>query len=84
MSVQLAPLHSHSSSYSIYTDSNVAEVMQCRPVLHRFMIKLKNLLSDWTDNPILIQVTFLFDFSNSKMYIFLPWRQLMFVVCLSS
>lgn len=42
--------------YDIYHDSNVAEVVQCRPVLSRLTIRVQELLAEWPDHPTLRQV----------------------------
>ncbi|XP_067673927.1 midasin-like [Haliotis asinina] len=39
--------------YNIYTDSNVAEVIQCRPVLTRFSARVSELQQEWPDHPTL-------------------------------
>ncbi|XP_048240547.1 midasin-like [Haliotis rufescens] len=46
-------LPKESPVYNIYTDSNVAEVIQCRPVLTRFSARVSELQQEWPDHPTL-------------------------------
>ncbi|XP_033739322.1 midasin-like [Pecten maximus] len=43
-------------TFDIYHDPNVAEVVQCRPVLDRLTARVQELLSEWPDHPTLRQL----------------------------
>ncbi|XP_033116850.1 midasin-like [Anneissia japonica] len=62
----LAQIHPESSDvlvtnpttkpFDIYHDPYVSEVAQCRPILEKFTVHIKELLKDWPDHPILKQM----------------------------
>nr|KAG5703289.1 hypothetical protein BaRGS_025531 [Batillaria attramentaria] len=41
--------------YNIYTDPNVAEVIQCRPVLRQMVVRVTELQQEWPEHPTLKQ-----------------------------
>ncbi|XP_041350636.1 midasin-like [Gigantopelta aegis] len=42
--------------YDVYRDPNISEVVQCRPVLDRFCVRVSELQSEWPDHPTLKQL----------------------------
>ena len=45
-----------SRPYDVYHDPNVPEVVQCRPLLERFIVRIEKLLEEWPEHPTLKQV----------------------------
>lgn len=48
--------HSTPVFYDFYRDPNPAEAISVRPVLSNFIKRLKSLLSEWTENPVLVHL----------------------------
>ncbi|XP_071957015.1 midasin-like [Antedon mediterranea] len=42
--------------FDIYHDAYVSEVVQCRPILDKLTVRIKELLDEWPDHPILKQL----------------------------
>ena len=47
---------SEGTSFNIYHDSNIEEVVRVKPVLQDFMARIQELLAEWPRHPTLLQV----------------------------
>ena len=77
--------------YDVYHDPNVPEVVQCRPLLERFIVRIEKLLEEWPEHPTLKQVggfvcvlCFSFIFISIIFYFFILRFIYIHCVCLVS